>query len=248
MDSVADSTAFILTKSSDFIDISIGYGDFENEIRLSYYASEANQEGYDVLEKGLKSDLFGLSTDEQSAILSEIRNEKDKISFETDKVSIKGSGEGSTKAITMTTQKTSSATATEKAQSTSQLDVNSLSNEQFAEKAANDLSTNDIIFTVRELKDSIAFFDVPGTDKINAHVGFADFGNSITLSFHTDGGEDECYYTLLHFLESDLLKIDESDQIDILAHYLMDEIDYQQGRMRIKETIKDSIRVISFQL
>lgn len=132
--------------------------------------------------------------------------------------------------------------------STTQLDVSSLSNKEFAEKVAKDLSTDSVVFSVRSVEDSIAFLDAKGTDKINAHVGFADFGNSITLSFHTDGSEDECYFALLHLLESDILNIDESDQVDILAHYLLDKIDYTQGRMHIKETVKENIRVILIQL
>lgn len=75
--------------------------------------------------------------------------------------------------------------------STTKLDVSSLSNKEFAEKVAKDLSTNSVLFSVRSVEDSIAFLDAKGTDKINAHVGFADFGNSITLSFRTDGSEDE---------------------------------------------------------
>lgn len=137
---------------------------------------------------------------------------------------------------------------TEAIPSTTQLDVSSLSNEEFAKKVADDLSTVDVTFSVRSVNDSIAFLDAEGTDKINAHVGFADFGNSITLSFNTDGSEDECYFTLLHFLESDILNIDEDDQIDILAHYMVDKINYSKGGIDIKETIKENIRVILIQL
>lgn len=137
---------------------------------------------------------------------------------------------------------------TELIPSTTQLDVSSLTNEEFANRVANDLSNSDVIFSVRSIENSIAFLDAEGTDKINAHVGFSDFGNSITLSFHTDGSKDECYFTLMHLLESEILNIDESDQVDILAHYLIDKIDYSQGRMQIKETVKENIRVILIQL
>lgn len=137
---------------------------------------------------------------------------------------------------------------TESIPSTTHLNVSSLSNEEFADKVASDLSTTDVVFSVRSVEKSTAFLDAEGTDKINAHVGFSDFGNRITLSFHTDGSKDECYFTLLHLLESDILNIDESDQVDILTHYLVDKINYSQGRMQIKETVKENIRVILIQL
>ncbi len=137
---------------------------------------------------------------------------------------------------------------TEAIPATTQPDISSLSNEDFAKKVANDLSTIDVTFSVRSVNDSIAFLDAEGTDKINAHIGFADFGNSITLSFNTDGSEDECYFTLLHFLGSDILNIDEADQIDILANYMIDKINYSKNGIDIKETIKENIRVILIQL
>ncbi len=149
---------------------------------------------------------------------------------------------------TYNSEKNTVAPTSEQIQPTTNFDISSLSNEEFANKVAKDLSTTDVVFSVRSVNDSIAFLDAEGTDKINAHVSFSDFGNRITLSFHTDGSEDECYFTLLHLLESDILNIDESNQVDILTHYLIDKIDYTQGRMRIKETVKENIKVILIQL
>lgn len=126
------------------------------------------------------------------------------------------------------------------------VDYRSLSNEDFAQKVAEDFSTKDVSFSIREIDDDIIFFDANGTDDIDLFVGFSDFGNHITMSFATDKGEDECYYVLLQALKSDLFDISIDDQIDILAHYMVDKIDYKNDYIRINETDKENIVVIGF--
>lgn len=128
------------------------------------------------------------------------------------------------------------------------IDYSALSNEDFANQIAEDFSTNEVIFSVDSVSDSIAFLDVVGSDDINIYIGFSDYGNNITMSFITDGSEDECYYVLLQALKSDIFGISLDDQINILADYLVDEIDYKQGSLRISETKKDNVRTIGFRL
>lgn len=128
------------------------------------------------------------------------------------------------------------------------INYSSLSNEEFANCVAEDFSTNEVSFSVRSVSDNIAFLDATGSDNINVHIGFSDYGNNITMSFFTDGSEDECYYVLLQALKSDIFGISLDDQIDILAHYMVDEIDYKQGSLRITETINDNTRTIGFRL
>ena len=122
-----------------------------------------------------------------------------------------------------------------------------MSNEEFAEKIAKDFSTEAVTFTSEKYSDDMYFLN-SDNDNVSAHISFSDYGNHLTLSFVTDGGEDECYYVLLKALQSEVFNIPLDNQIDILAHYTMDEIDYEQENLSITETIKENIRVIGIQL
>lgn len=126
------------------------------------------------------------------------------------------------------------------------VDYRSLSNEDFAQKVAEDFSTKDVSFSIRKTDDNIIFLDANGTDDIDLFVGFSDYGNHIMMSFITDKSEDECYYVLLQALKSDLFGISIDDQIDILAHYTVDKIDYKNDNIRISETDKENIVTIGF--
>lgn len=128
------------------------------------------------------------------------------------------------------------------------VDINSMTNNEFANKIATDFSINDVSFEVESVDDTIAFLETFGSEDIDIHIGFSDYGNNITLSFVTDGSEDECYYVLQQALQSEIFNIPFDDQIDILAHYMVDEIDYDGETVRITETIKDNIRVIGIRL
>lgn len=149
--------------------------------------------------------------------------------------------ETTTEATTETTVETTTATIPE-----TTIDYTSLSNEEFTNQIAEDFSTADVSFSVRSVSDTIAFLDTSGSDDINIYIGFSDYGDHITMSFVTDRSEDECYFVLLQALQSKIFNISEEDQIDILAHYLIDEIDYSQENIKITETIKDNIVVIGF--
>ena len=128
------------------------------------------------------------------------------------------------------------------------IDINSMTNNEFADKIANDFSIKNVSFKVESISETMAFLETTGSDNISVRIGFSDYGNNITLSFVTDGGEDECYYVLQQALQSDVFNIPFEDQIDILAHYMVDEIDYTGSSVRITETIKDNIRVIGIRL
>lgn len=128
------------------------------------------------------------------------------------------------------------------------IDINSMTDNEFADKIANDFSIKNVSFKVESISETIAFLETTGSDNISVHIGFSDYGNNITLSFVTDGGEDECYYVLQQALKSDVFNIPFDDQIDILAHYMVDEIDYKGSSVSITETIKDNIRVIGIRL
>ncbi len=128
------------------------------------------------------------------------------------------------------------------------IDLNSMTNNEFADKIANDFSIKNVSFKVESIGETIAFLEATESDNISVRIGFSDYGNNITLSFVTNGGEDECYYVLQQALQSDVFNIPFDDQIDILAHYMVDEIDYTGSSVRITETIKDNIRVIGMRL
>lgn len=138
-------------------------------------------------------------------------------------------------------------TITETSQETTAFDYRDLSNEEFAEKIAKDFSTEDVTFTIREYSDNVCFLN-SNNENVSAMIGFSDYGNHITLSFVTEGGEDECYYVLLKALQSEVFNIPLDDQIDILAHYTVDEIDYKKGSLHINESVNDNIRVIGIYL
>lgn len=138
-------------------------------------------------------------------------------------------------------------TAVENSQETTEFDYSDMSNEEFAEKIANDFSTEDVTFTIREYSDSVCFLNT-NNENIRAHIGFSDYGNNIMLTLITDGGKDECYYVLLKALQSEVFNIPLDDQIDILAHFTVDEIDYEKGTLSITESINDNIRVIGIRL
>lgn len=122
-----------------------------------------------------------------------------------------------------------------------------LSDEEFANILAKDSSTSDVVFTVDKDSDDMYFLRCDN-ENINAHIGFSRYGKNITFSFTTDGSEDECYYVLLNALSSELFNIPFDDQIDILAHYKVDEINYSGSSVRITETVKDDIRVIGIRM
>lgn len=149
----------------------------------------------------------------------------------------------------------SSATATHIQETTSEpetqadtIDINSMTDKELADKIANDFSIKNVSFKVESISETMAFLETIGSDNISVRIGFSDYGNNITLSFVTDGGEDECYYVLQQALQSEVFNIPFDDQIDILAHYMVDEIDYTGSSVRITETIKDNIRVIGIRL
>ncbi len=130
------------------------------------------------------------------------------------------------------------------------VDYRSLSNEDFAQKVAEDFSTKDVIFKSEKYDEDFYLVEpITKTEKfIDASIGFSDYGNHITLSFITDGGTDECYDVLFQALRSDLFNISIGDQTDICTDYLVDKIDYEQGRFSIKETKIGNSIVIIFQL
>ncbi|MCI6823761.1 MAG: hypothetical protein MR885_00065 [Ruminococcus bromii] len=128
------------------------------------------------------------------------------------------------------------------------IDINSMTDKELADKIANDFSIKNVSFKVESISETMAFLETIGSDNISVRIGFSDYGNNITLSFVTDGGEDECYYVLQQVLQSEMFNIPFDDQIDILAHYMVDEIDYTGSSVRITETIKDNIRVIGIRL
>lgn len=128
------------------------------------------------------------------------------------------------------------------------IDINSMTDNEFADKIANDFSIKNVSFKVESISETMAFLETTGSDNISVRIGFSDYGDNITLSFVTDGGEDECYYVLQQALQSDVFNIPFEDQIDILAHYMVDEIDYTGSSVSITETIKDNIRVIGIRL
>lgn len=138
-------------------------------------------------------------------------------------------------------------TVVETSQETTEFDYSDLSNEEFAEKIANDFSTEDVTFTIEKYDEDMYFLNT-NNEKVRAHIGFSDYGNNITLTLITDGGEDECYYVLLKALQSEIFNIPLDDQIDILANYTVDEIDYEKGSLRITESVNDNIRVIGIRL
>lgn len=138
-------------------------------------------------------------------------------------------------------------TVTEISQETTTIDYRDMRNEEFAEKIAKDFSTEDVTFTIEKYDEDMYFLNT-NNEKVRAHIGFSDYGNNISLTLITDGGEDECYYVLLKALQSEVFSIPFDDQIDILAHYTVDEIDYEKGSLRITESINDNIRVIGIRL
>lgn len=138
-------------------------------------------------------------------------------------------------------------TVAETTQEVTVLNHRDMSNEELAVKLAEDFSTNDVTFTSEKSSDDMYFLK-SNNDKVKAHIGFSDYGKNITLSFVTDGGEDECYYVLLKALQSEIFNIPFDDQIDILADYTISEIDYKNGSFTISETVKDNIRVIGIRL
>lgn len=144
-----------------------------------------------------------------------------------------------------TSELTTSSLETSKSESS--INFANLSNEEFAEILARDSSTSDVLFTVDKYSDDMYFLRCE-SENINAHIGFSKYGKNITFSFTTDGSEDECYYVLLNALSSEIFNISFDDQIDILAHYKVDKIDYDNGDISISETIKDDIRVIGIRL
>lgn len=128
------------------------------------------------------------------------------------------------------------------------IDINSMTDKELADKIANDFSIKNVSFKVESISETMAFLETIGSDNISVRIGFSDYGNNITLSFVTDGGEDECYYVLLHALQSDLFGISLDDQIDILAHYSVDKINYSGDRVTITETINSNVRVIGIRM
>ncbi|MGN0491251.1 hypothetical protein [Ruminococcus sp.] len=128
------------------------------------------------------------------------------------------------------------------------IDINSMTDSEFADKIANDFSIKNVSFKVESISETMAFLETTGSDNISVRIGFSEYGNNITLSFVTDGGEDECYYVLQQALQSDVFNIPFDDQIDILAHYMVDEIDYEGSSVSITETINNNIRVIGMRL
>lgn len=139
-------------------------------------------------------------------------------------------------------------TTSEPETQTATIDINSMTDNEFADKIANDFSIKNVSFKVESISETMAFLETTGSDNISVRIGFSDYGNNITLSFVTDGGEDECYYVLQQALQSEVFNIPFDDQIDILAHYMVDEIDYKGNSVSITETINDQIRVIGIRL
>lgn len=135
----------------------------------------------------------------------------------------------------------------ETTESSSEVDLSNLTDEEFAKTLAKDSSTPDVKFTVEDSGDGVYFLR-SDNDNCNIRISFSDYGKNITYSFVTDGSDDVCYYVLLNALKSELFGISLDDQIDILAHYKVDEINYSGSSVRITETVKDNIRVIGMRM
>lgn len=131
---------------------------------------------------------------------------------------------------------------------TTSVDYSTLTNDEYAKQLAKDFTTKDVTLKSEKYDDELYFLKTDDTSDININVCFSKFGNHIELLFNTDGGEDECYYVLQKALDCDLFAIDLSDQIDILAHYMVDEIDYNKNGIKISETKKGNTIVIGFRL
>ena len=151
-----------------------------------------------------------------------------------------------------TTEPTSNNTDSKKSYvlETDQIDYHTLSKDEFAKKIAEDFSTDKVSFGVNPYSDLTYFLEVKGTSQlINAHIGFFEFGYEITLTLPTDGDTNECYDILSNALKSELFGISFDDQVDILAHYQVDEINYERNGIQpftITETKSDKFNMLIF--
>ena len=103
LDSISSYTALIYTNDSDYININVGFGEVENNIDLSFYTSQAEKEGYEVLKKALDSALLNLTDEEQVDILADYQNNK--IIYDKNGIKIIDTGEDSTRVISIYIQK-----------------------------------------------------------------------------------------------------------------------------------------------
>ena len=154
--------------------------------------------------------------------------------------------------IHITTEETSNNTAAKNSYvlETNQIDYHTLSKDEFAKKVSQDFSTNKISFDVNPFSDLTYFLEVKGTNQlIDANIGFFEFGYEIAITLPTDGDTDECYDILSNGLKSELFGISFDDQVDILAHYKVDEINYEKNGIQpftITETKSDSFNMLFF--
>lgn len=134
---------------------------------------------------------------------------------------------------------------------TNQIDYRTLSKDEFADKIAHDFSTSNITFTVNRYSELTYFLKPAGTNQlIDADISFFDFGYEFALTLPTTGDTDECYDILSRGLKSELFGISFDDQVDILAHYKVDEINYESDGTQpftITESKSDKFNMIYFQ-
>ena len=133
---------------------------------------------------------------------------------------------------------------------TKQIDYHTLSKDKFAKKVAEDFSTDKVSFSVNPYSDLTYFLKAKGSSQlIDADIGFYEFGYEIVLTLPTDGDTEECYDILSNGLKSDLFGIGFDDQVDILAHYKVDKVDYSSNGVQpfsITETKSDTFNMLFF--
>lgn len=132
-----------------------------------------------------------------------------------------------------------------------QIDYHTLSKDQFAKKVAKDFSTKKITFDIDPCSDDLTYFlKANGTSQlIDVDIGFFEFGYEIILTLPTDGDTDECYDILSNAIKSELFGISFDDQVDILAHYQVDKVNYERNGIQpftITETKSDDFNMLTF--
>ena len=150
----------------------------------------------------------------------------------------------------ITTEATYNSSDTKDDLETKQIDYHTLSKDEFAKKVAEDFSTDKVSFSVNPYSDLTYFLKAKGSSQlIDADIGFYEFGYEIVLTLPTDGDTEECYDILSNGLKSDLFGIGFDDQVDILAHYKVDKVDYNSDGVQpftISETKSDTFNMLFF--
>lgn len=136
---------------------------------------------------------------------------------------------------------------------TEQIDYRELTKDEFANKVAEDFSTDAVKFVVDPYSEDLYILRPQGNSQsINVHIAFSDYGYRIELVFPLSDEMDECYEIFAKGLKSSLFGISFDDQIDILARYLVDEVNYKKVNCVEPFSIKQSkkyesnIVIISF--